>query len=541
MNLPFVLDIGLGLIFIYLTLSLLASELQELLTTVLQWRAQHLKQAIETLLAGESKPKLGQTAAEAKVIQDQIARSKELASDLYNHPLIRSLNHESQGLLGSVAERISQLTRATKTFSGAASGPSYLPSETFSTTLLETLRTEEIVQSLSERKLATFVTEKLLAPAIDVVSDLRHSKAKESLLERDLQKFEAEINAIVHAFSHRETTLASSFSQVAIALKRFLSASEAVLLEKDDGSKVFLKRLAAIAQEIPALAKDVGPSMIEVVSELNNLVWVAQSLQSAGNNYQVTLSRLPDATLRQRFQAGYALLQTINQAGSASSQGRENFQAILAQVSPNLRDSLEMLAKRAQTKIDTLDQGAAQLQTEVALWFDRSMERSAGVYKRNAKGVAIVIGFLLAVTTNTDTLHIISKLAKDPTLRAAYMQAASDLVSRNPSAMSCLQAQEGKAAQSDCLTNGATNLRDAINSTTDLPIGWNATNWRDQWQTSSLSLPVHVLKVMAGWLVSAIAIAMGAPFWFNLLNKVVNVRNSGNPPASVREEGGGKG
>jgi hypothetical protein len=36
MNLPFILDVALGLIFIYLILSLLASEIQELLTTVLQ-------------------------------------------------------------------------------------------------------------------------------------------------------------------------------------------------------------------------------------------------------------------------------------------------------------------------------------------------------------------------------------------------------------------------------------------------------------------------------------------------------------------------
>ena len=37
------------------------------------------------------------------------------------------------------------------------------------------------------------------------------------------------------------------------------------------------------------------------------------------------------------------------------------------------------------------------------------------------------------------------------------------------------------------------------------------------------------LKVIFGWLISAIAISMGAPFWFNLLDKVVNVRNAGKP------------
>jgi hypothetical protein len=38
--------------------------------------------------------------------------------------------------------------------------------------------------------------------------------------------------------------------------------------------------------------------------------------------------------------------------------------------------------------------------------------------------------------------------------------------------------------------------------------------------------------MLAGWLVSGIAISMGASFWFDLLSKVVNVRNAGKPPTS---------
>ncbi|MBK7407801.1 MAG: hypothetical protein IPJ40_06805 [Saprospirales bacterium] len=30
-----------------------------------------------------------------------------------------------------------------------------------------------------------------------------------------------------------------------------------------------------------------------------------------------------------------------------------------------------------------------------------------------------------------------------------------------------------------------------------------------------------------GWLVTAIAISLGAPFWFDMLRKMVNIRSSG--------------
>ncbi|NJN75070.1 MAG: hypothetical protein HC796_00885 [Synechococcaceae cyanobacterium RL_1_2] len=54
-DLPVIVDVVIGLVFIYFILSLLASEIQELLATILQWRAKHLKESIEMLLMGVPK------------------------------------------------------------------------------------------------------------------------------------------------------------------------------------------------------------------------------------------------------------------------------------------------------------------------------------------------------------------------------------------------------------------------------------------------------------------------------------------------------
>ena len=37
-------------------------------------------------------------------------------------------------------------------------------------------------------------------------------------------------------------------------------------------------------------------------------------------------------------------------------------------------------------------------------------------------------------------------------------------------------------------------------------------------------------SVALGWLITAFAVSMGAPFWFDLLNKFVNIRASGKAP-----------
>jgi hypothetical protein len=38
------------------------------------------------------------------------------------------------------------------------------------------------------------------------------------------------------------------------------------------------------------------------------------------------------------------------------------------------------------------------------------------------------------------------------------------------------------------------------------------------------------LLCVGGWLLSIIAISLGAPFWFDLLSKLMNVRNAGQKP-----------
>ncbi|MBD2021192.1 hypothetical protein H6F43_13500, partial [Leptolyngbya sp. FACHB-36] len=293
MNLPFILDVGIGLVFIFLTLSLLASEIQELLATLLQWRAKHLKQAIETLLAGENKIEPTPDAPDDQPVQVQISQSKELANSLYSHPLIRSLNQEAKGILGQVGQAVSQLTQTARVFSGRSSGPSYLPSDAFATTLLETLRAEDLMHKLSEVKLNRLLQTKLIDPIREIILDLRNSTANDSLLDPEFQLLESELSGISQTFTRREITLASSFDQTVAALQRLITASEATLPQDDSVSQTFLKRLSTIAEEMPSLQNESKPSIVETMSELSTMSWVAQQLRQH-RDYRIAFTRLQD-------------------------------------------------------------------------------------------------------------------------------------------------------------------------------------------------------------------------------------------------------
>src|SRR4028118_2419708 len=102
MNFPAMLDVVISLFFIYLILSLLASGLQEFIATVFEWRAKHLKEAIQILLGDNEEN-------DPSAIQAQ-----EIANKLWNHSLILSLNQ-----------------RKKRKFLPPSVGPSYIHSKMF--------------------------------------------------------------------------------------------------------------------------------------------------------------------------------------------------------------------------------------------------------------------------------------------------------------------------------------------------------------------------------------------------------------------------
>ncbi|WP_392435895.1 hypothetical protein ACF3DV_29255 [Chlorogloeopsis fritschii PCC 9212] len=141
MNISFVLDVAIALIFIYLILSLLASEIQELLATVLQWRAAHLKKSIEIMLTG------GEGTKNAHQV-------KEIVQELYDNPLIKNISQESkegvEAWLRHLIRSIVIFGRKSHQITLKGNEPSYMPSETFATTLLERLNLPQLAQNMTD-------------------------------------------------------------------------------------------------------------------------------------------------------------------------------------------------------------------------------------------------------------------------------------------------------------------------------------------------------------------------------------------------------
>lgn len=200
------------------------------------------------------------------------------------------------------------------------------------------------------------------------------------------------------------------------------------------------------------------------------------------------------------------------------------------------------IALIAQRKASASENGIKSLEKEIRIWFDQSMERASGVYNRNVKGVAFLIGLGVTLALNADTFYIVQRLNKDAALRSSINQVASKVISNNKKQIDeCLieanklnDPREKLKKQNKCFED----LNAGLDNIT-MPLGWSTmeqfnkqVNPRYPAKPQPWDWVFGIIKLIFGWLLSAGAIAMGAPFWFDLLGKFINVRNAGQVPES---------
>jgi hypothetical protein len=148
-------------------------------------------------------------------------------------------------------------------------------------------------------------------------------------------------------------------------------------------------------------------------------------------------------------------------------------------------------------------------------WFNDGMDRAAGWYKRRTQYVLFAIGMVLAVGLNVDSIAIGRTLWISPAVRSYTITAA-----------------EQYARTQTKLTPGAGDSLSTLESLS-LPVGWNPkklpwieTQGADTTQTFSKS---SLMIVLAGWFLTAVAMTLGAPFWFDLLNQIMVIRSTVKP------------
>lgn len=547
MNLPFVLDIVIGLVLIYLVLSFLSSEIQELITTLLQWRAAHLKKSIEILLSGSENN---------ENIDGTLTKSRRILEEIYNNPLIKNISQESRGGIETELRRFARTIvtlgrKGNLTLKG--NEPSYIPSETFATTLLEKLALSQLAHDLTALKLQVLIERDILSGIQTSLKtyleneETQLSQATRSNLQRELNNLRTTFNEIVAAFKSEKISLQTGVYRLKSELNNYILSTTTRIQSQADTSAVDTPAADASMQQTD-----------------NPLLWQLVSLQrgifyddeSAGYDNIAEVIRRLQPTLAEILEVFKLDARNVYEQYEAFAnvyqQIRNKAQHIAQDLPLPVQQTLAVLARRAEInlarskdQVELLQDELQQFKLEIQNWFDRSMDRASGVYKRNAKGVGFLIGLVIAIAINADTFHIVTRLTIDSTLREALVSSAEVISTQcnAPTQPNSLPSSPSLPAETPALTSSPPQspedcITQVVERATALPIGWNqeqpsqqGVNANSGMDESIVPLPLPLRKVL-GWAVTGLAIAMGASFWFDLLGKVVNVRNAGKRPES---------
>jgi len=220
-----------------------------------------------------------------------------------------------------------------------------------------------------------------------------------------------------------------------------------------------------------------------------------------------------------------------------------------APITMEFKDAALLLAKESEkvgkpllTMIHLAGNDAEKLRQSIEDWYNSGMDRASGWYKYHTQWVLFYIGITMAVVLNANTIGIVRQLSKDPTLRQAMVAAATAKSPTPPAAASAVP-----PAQPDVKAELA-KTHEAFDQVTDLgiPLGWrkmpdtlcyglsHKSDWSSYW---NLFWNGHTWTAIFGWLLTAIAVSLGAPFWFDTLNKFMVVRSTIKPHEKSKEEG----
>lgn len=495
------LEVVIGVIFVWLLVSMVVSSFQELVASQLRWRAKDLKRAIHNMLTDpETQKKLNMTVSNSRNRSSMWGRLSRIFQR-------RAPELEPAGQLvgamaipnASVGLPATPIQAVPTTADTAISGQNPLhpsPSGSAGSSGAAKLIGQEFYQHPLIKHIS-------MDPEKYGPSYIPAGYFAEVLFDLIVKAGEPESRILT--IVHRAELLNQKLAELTLTPsdKEFMSLVDRLRLA-----------LAAITQW-----NEPGDRNEEVVENFNRLAakLIRRYPEVASTVQQLQLA-LEIRPLRSQLSAGVAAI------------ARDN---------PDLGRTLNALVTRAIENAKDTDEAIANARRNVENWFDRTMERLSGHYKRRAQIFTLIVAFFITLFLNIDSLAIARMLWFNPTLRTALVRNVESTTGQGQPDIEGTTLQEALADLNSLqLPIGWSYISDGnlcknyigtyyTRVSCIYPAGYNA---KYSWATRT------ALASFLGILLTTIAILPGAPFWFDMVSKLVNLRGSGIVPSSSNAE-----
>lgn len=201
------------------------------------------------------------------------------------------------------------------------------------------------------------------------------------------------------------------------------------------------------------------------------------------------------------------------------------------------RSTVEQLPAGAlrEALLSILDEAGSDYQKfrdRLEVWYNDYMDRVSGWYKRQTQWILLAIGICLAVSMDVDTIEVFGRLKKDAGLRTEWVQIAEKTSTQ-------VQSVQNSTLPDSLLVDSLQTRLDSLHqqmqrfSSTYEPLG---IGFQENECPKSKCCWLSGKKWL-GWILTALAVSLGANFWFDLLRKFIQVRNAGAKPGENETAG----
>lgn len=181
-------------------------------------------------------------------------------------------------------------------------------------------------------------------------------------------------------------------------------------------------------------------------------------------------------------------------------------------------------------------------------WYDSNMDRISGTMKvKYTRRFTLIAGIFITLFLNADTIEVSKYLYSNPEARAEIAAKAYETGLDTAIMQNINRIRQRGAAQDDTMKLTVNQLSDSLKTKMkeineaeaalkeSFPLGWSRSQFVAQ--KTGLDWLEFIFSKLIGMAVTVIAIMMGAPFWFDVLNKISNMRGTGKkPPPSSSDD-----
>jgi hypothetical protein len=234
-----------------------------------------------------------------------------------------------------------------------------------------------------------------------------------------------------------------------------------------------------------------------------------------------------------------ALMDIITGPERAASDGEALRQGLVAMATSRLKQALGVALQSQNPKLITD-------QEKIEDWFNGQMDRVSGWYKRATQNRVLLLALVVTIALNADTTKVTRLLWTNPAVTATLVETAKDRLAKGRPDVEPRPMVEYENPN-DPTASKPINVpqRDTL-SDQDRKVLGELTGWGDDWIVPwarahegagkgawlAFVLYAHAL----GWVITVIAVSLGAPFWFDTLNQFMNIRGAGRAPDEPRDK-----